>query len=157
MIPTAGEKIAPTSPWPIPSASSAIARPVVLPIRLPRLVVASEHECGWRGMPTQQFSRSLTSRQRKLPALVGISWDTELKIAISAWVVAVERLRFKPFGNESGLWVRSTSIRPSSGLISTIAWRGTPSGAPDHGSCAVYADARPAGILAIAARIICSL
>jgi hypothetical protein len=35
------------------------------------LVVAKEHEKGWRGMPTAQFSRTFTVTRLKLPAFAG--------------------------------------------------------------------------------------
>jgi hypothetical protein len=49
---------------PKPSARSAMAAWVALPTFEARLVVESEQEAGWRGMPTQQFSRKSTAMRR---------------------------------------------------------------------------------------------
>ena len=46
-----------------------------LETRSARLVVATEQVKGWRGMPTQQFSRTRISTRRKLPALGGTEWS----------------------------------------------------------------------------------
>ena len=121
MIAKAGVWIGPTSAWPAPGPSCDRARATQPPMRLPRHVVASEHEAGWRGIPTQQFSRRITLMRRKLPALIGTVCPTLLKIGICAWVVTVAQLWLSPFGRQSGLSRRSTSILPSSGSTLTVA------------------------------------
>ena len=129
----------------------------MLQTRSCRLVVAADTECGWRGMPTQQFSRKRISRRRKLPALAGTSGPRLLNTPIMADELAHPSDRLIPAGTQSGLSRRSTVIRPSSGSTLTVALRGTPSGSRGKPSCLVVTVRVAFGSRPIASTIRCSL
>ena len=56
---------------PMPSLICAKAASIMPMTRSETVLVATEHEVGWRGMPTTQFSRTSTLMRRKVPALLG--------------------------------------------------------------------------------------
>ena len=65
---------------------------------------------------------------------------------------AFASVTFMPFGRQSGLSRRSTSIAPASGSTATVTLMVTPSGGvPGNGSCVLVRVTRPLGSLAIAA------
>jgi hypothetical protein len=134
---------------PYPSQASAIARCVVTTSRSPTFVVATEQECGKRGMPTTQFSRSFTRTRRKVPALCGMSGSIELKSPVMQLFIAHVRDSFTPAGRQSMLSVRSSSIMPASGSTSIFTLIGMPSGAGPKGSCIPSPTMVPFGICAI--------
>ena len=102
--------------------------------RSPTLVVATEHECGNVGIPTTQFSRSLTCTRRNVPALCGMSGSIELKTPVMQLFIAQVRDSLSPAGRQSMLSVRSISIMPASGSTVTVTLIGIPSGAGPNGS-----------------------
>ncbi len=102
--------------------------------RSPTFVVATEHECGKVGMPTTQFSRSLTWTRRNVPALCGMSGSIELKTPVMQLFIAQVRDSLRPAGRQSMLSVRSISIMPASGSTVTVTLIGMPSGAGPKGS-----------------------
>ena len=124
-------------------------RCVVTTSRSPTFVVATEHECGKRGMPTTQFSRSRTFTRRKVPALCGMSGSIELKIPVMQLFIAHVRDSLTPAGRQSMLSVRSASIIPASGSIVIDTRIGIPSGAGPNGSCMPSPTIVPAGIVEI--------
>ena len=126
---------------------------VVTTSRSPTFVVATEQECGKRGMPTTQFSRSFTFTRRKVPALCGMSGSIELKIPVMQLFIAHVRDSLTPAGRQSMLSVRSASIIPASGSIVIDTRIGIPSGAGPNGSCMPSPTIVPAGIFEITCAI----
>ena len=90
-------------------------------------VVAMEALWGNFGLPVIQPSRSLTLTLEKLPPFTGTS-SRQLNTPAIAVLVAVATVIFKPKSLLSSFLVKSTSIKPSSELMSTSTRISSPSG-----------------------------
>src|SRR5882757_1250174 len=96
-------------------------------------------------MPTQQFSRSSTSKQRKLPEFLGMSHSRQLKSALITALAEHAWDRLSPQGTQSGLSRRSTRIRLAEGSTEIVTCTGIPFGAAGIGSCSVRSETIFAG------------
>ena len=98
----------------MPSAIRANALMTIAHTRTPTSPVAIEHENGCTGTPATQFSRTSTSKHRKLPAFNGIGGASPrlefntMRIGATPLLREVASVRLKPFGMQSGLSRRST-------------------------------------------------
>ena len=119
------------------------------------LVVAAEQLVGWTGMPATQFSRSLTSMRRMLPAFFGTVWSIELNTPSIAAVRAHASDRLSPHGSASGLSVRSISTRPADPSTRTFEVMMI-SGRPGSASCVLDRSAPASGSSASACAMRCS-